>query len=65
MMTKLNLFKKTSNMPLQKFVIKDWTGTTMDFGLFDSFDEALSFLIKKFPNDEDLQEYFIELIEDN
>ena len=46
----------------RKFIVKDWTGREMDFGTFRTFDDAWDYLYKKFKDDDDLQEYFVEQV---
>lgn len=46
-------------MERNKFVIQDWTGREMDYGTFATFLDAGEYLLEKFPNDEDLQEYYV------
>lgn len=42
------------------WVIQDWAGNLMDFGSFETEDDAYSFLSEKFDGDEDeMQEYYI------
>lgn len=50
-----------------KYIIKDWAGNHLFKDReFDSFEDGCDFLLQEFPNDEDLQEYFvIPLIEIN
>lgn len=42
-----------------QFFIQDWAGNRMNFGTFKTFDDAGSYLLSKF-SDDDLQEYYIE-----
>jgi hypothetical protein len=39
------------------YIIKDWAGNEMNFGVFGSFDEAWDYLLNRFENDEDLGEF--------
>lgn len=42
------------------WIIQDWAGNLMDFGSFETEDDAYSFLSEKFDGDEDeMQEYYI------
>lgn len=43
------------------FIIQDWAGNLMDFGRFDSFDDAEEFLCEKLGDnyETDRQEYYI------
>jgi hypothetical protein len=42
------------------FVVKDWADNLMNFGSFESFDDAWGYLLEKFESEDDLQEYFVE-----
>jgi hypothetical protein len=45
-----------------KFIIKDWAGNRIFPALtFSTYEEASDFLLYQFPNDEDLQEYYIHI----
>lgn len=39
------------------FKIYDWANNEMPFGDFKTFEEAWDYLLTKFENDEDLEEY--------
>ena len=43
-----------------KYIIQDWAGNIM-FGSkeFETSDDAHEFLYEKFPDDDDLQEYYV------
>jgi hypothetical protein len=45
-----------------KYIIKDWAGNRI-FPAFNfrTYEEACDFLMYQFPNDEDLQEYYIHI----
>jgi hypothetical protein len=44
------------------FIIKDWVGNRIFPTLtFSTYEEASDFLLYQFPNDEDLQEYYIHI----
>lgn len=44
------------------FIIKDWAGNRIFPALsFNSYLDASDFLLYQFPNDEDLQEYYIHI----
>jgi hypothetical protein len=52
-------------MRKNKFVVYDWAGNLMNWGEFKSADHAMSAILDRCPNDEDIQEYYvIEIDED-
>lgn len=57
--------KGVNNMnTTKKYIIQDWTGAVMNFGEFYTFQDAWDFILNKFPNDEDRDEYFVETKEE-
>lgn len=45
-------------MKTKKWIIEDWTGRKMEWGIFNSFDEAWDAVYQRFDKEEDYQEYF-------
>lgn len=41
------------------YIIVDWTGHEMAFGRFKSEEAGFAYLQNKFPNNEDLGEYYV------
>jgi hypothetical protein len=44
----------------KKFKVYDWAGNEMAFGEFPTFDDAWADVMRRFPNEEDLQEFYVE-----
>lgn len=45
-----------------KFIIEDWAGNVLFNGKeFDSFEDGWEFLFKRFPDEEDFSDYFVEV----
>lgn len=49
---------KGGSMNKKTWIIQDWTGREMNWGVFASFDEAWEAVYKRFRNEEDYQEYY-------
>lgn len=48
-----------------EYYIKDWAGNYMfDYITFPTYEDASEFLLMKFPDDEDLQEYYIDKVDE-
>lgn len=48
-----------------EYYIKDWAGNYMfNYMTFSTYEEASDFLLCRFPDDEDLQEYCIDKVDD-
>lgn len=45
-------------MKTKTWIIQDWTGQQMNFGTFTSFENAWEAVYKRFPDEEDYQEYY-------
>lgn len=44
----------------KQYVIEDWAGNRLfPDKSFPTFEDGWSFLLEKFPNEEDLQDYFV------
>jgi hypothetical protein len=44
----------------QQFIVQDWAGNHLfREKVFDSYEDGWDFLLETFPEDEDLQEYYI------
>jgi len=39
--------------------VEDWAGNVMNYGEFASFQDGWDYVLAKFPNDEDSQEYYV------
>ena len=48
-----------------EYYIKDWAGNYMfDYITFPTYEDASEFLLMKFPEDEDLQEFYIDKVDE-
>lgn len=53
------------NEIITKYYIKDWAGNYMfDYITFPTYEDASEFLLMKFPEDEDLQEFYIDKVDE-
>lgn len=44
-----------------KFIVKDWTGNTLDFyGEFESFEDAWGAVYAQFPDEENFDDFYVE-----
>ena len=42
------------------YKIYDWASNEMNFGEFETFDDAWCYLLERFEDDDDLGEYYVE-----
>lgn len=48
-----------------EYYIKDWAGNYMfNYITFSTYEDASEFLLTRFPDDEDLQEFYIDKVDD-